>query len=545
MDRQMRVARRVADELGLEIEEVMMDKGVSGFTGANRTRGALGVFLGRVDNGEIARNSVLIIEDQDRLSREKPFQVLGIIEAFREAGIRVITSSHQELTSDEEYQGLHNYLTAMRATGESDRKSDLITKGLIEKCERWMAGEYCFKDKGRQGGPIGAGVPPFWIEWDDAKREYRLKAEKVRAIKKMIELYRAGLGAGVIADRLKASGLTLTDDTERNKSGSLTRVIHYILKSPALMGVRQLEVGKQRGRQKDTSKIRTYNLEGYFPAIVTHAEFVALEQTRQKRSNKTGAKSDIVNVLTGTQVCYCGFCGYSMTGQNQLARMINKDTGKPMRGERRLLCGSYIYKTACPHRGTMQAYLVEQAILKTCADEFNLAHLMKIDAKHDGMVARLATLHNEIAELEGEKEQSGKLAMKAKSDEQQEHWLTEQDKAMRAITKKIKEVDTLDYEIRQMQGTAETATADVWESLIDGVLNLDPDTRISARKLVSDTFERIEVFNDGYDGANPAVIDVELTSKRGGMISLQINRKTGGATAKLVTRKKKAALKAA
>jgi predicted site-specific integrase-resolvase len=549
LDRQMRVAREVAAELGLPIEEVMFDKGVSGFTGANRLRGELGAFLARIEAGEIARGSVLIVENQDRLSRERTFTVLGMIEAFRDAGIRVLTADRRELTSDEEMDELITVLDGHRSRKESDRKSELITKGLIEKCERWEAGNYSFTDKGKQGGQIGAGSHPFWIEWDAEARAYRLKADKVRAVKKAIELYRAGFGASLIADRLKEAGFALTDDGSRNRTGSMVRVIRHMMTLPALTGVRQFEIGKQRGRQKDATRVRTYRLKDYYPAIMSPAEYIALQHLREKRGNRGGEKSDLVSVLTGTQVIYCGHCGRPMTAQNQFSRMTRERerTGLPSAGQRRIMCASYVHRTPCPHRGTVQAHLLENAILETCADEFNLAHLMKIDAKHDGLVARAERLRDEVTALEAEREQCGRLALKAKSDEQQEHWMAEQDKVMRAITKKRKDADTLDFEIHQMEGTASSASADVWASLIEGVNALDADTRMVARKLVADTFERIEVFNDGYDytRANPAVVDVEMVSRRGGVISLQINRTTGDATAKLVTRKRKAATRAA
>lgn len=544
-DRQMRLAKEVAATHGLEIQEVMFDKGVSGFTGANRLRGELGAFLAKITQGEVAPGSILIIENQDRLSRERPYIVLGMIEQFRDAGIRVLTADRRELTSDEEMDELVTFVDGQRSRRESNRKSGLITDAIIAKCDAWMAGKYDLADPKK--GQIGAGSHPFWIKWDADRREYVLLADKVAAVKAAISLYRAGYGAGQISERLKAEGFTLTEDGPRNGTGSTTRTIRHMMILPALTGVRELEVGKQRGRQKDPTKIRKYRLKDYYPRILTDAEFASLQHLREKRGNRGGEKSDIVNVLTGTQVIFCGFCGRPMAAQNQTTRMTagRVSSGLPTAGQRRLLCTSYIMKTPCEHRGTVQTHLVEGAILRTCADEFNLAHLMKIDAKHDGMVARVGRLRDEIAELEAEREQCGKLALKAKSEAQQDHWMEEQEKVMQAIAKKKKEAGTFDHEINAMEGSAESATADVWESLLTGVLELDADTRIVARKLVADTFERIEVFNDGYDGQNAQVIDVELVSKRGGIISLQIDRRTGDARAKLVTRKKKAARKAA
>ena len=71
-------ARNYVAKNGLHLDEVtpMIDRGFSGYHGQNRTKGALGNYLKLVESGKIPRNSVLFVENIDRLSREGPVIVL-------------------------------------------------------------------------------------------------------------------------------------------------------------------------------------------------------------------------------------------------------------------------------------------------------------------------------------------------------------------------------------------------------------------------------------------------------------------------------------
>lgn len=57
----------------------------------------------------------------------------------------------------------------------------------------------------------------------------------------------------------------------------------------------------------------------------------------------------------------------------------------------------------------------------------------------------------------------------------------------------------------------------VWRSLTEGVLRLDPDARLQARQLVADTFERIVIYHKGMrPNDNPrGAIDVLLAARGG------------------------------
>src|SRR5262245_42909215 len=87
--RQLEMAQDYVTRHGLDLREenILIDEGVSAFTGSNITSGKLGSFLERVRAGKVARGSVLLIEMFDRLSRQAPLDSLILFSEILKAGI--------------------------------------------------------------------------------------------------------------------------------------------------------------------------------------------------------------------------------------------------------------------------------------------------------------------------------------------------------------------------------------------------------------------------------------------------------------------------
>ena len=70
--RQLDAARQYAAEKGFLLDESLgVDRGLSGFSGENLSEGVLGEFIRQCKAGKIPRGSALLIENPDRLSRQK------------------------------------------------------------------------------------------------------------------------------------------------------------------------------------------------------------------------------------------------------------------------------------------------------------------------------------------------------------------------------------------------------------------------------------------------------------------------------------------
>src|SRR5437016_3288480 len=97
--RQVSDAKDWARRKGLELDESLKlrDRGLSGFHGDHRKKGALGRFLELVEAGKIAQGSILLVENIDRLSREGAVKTLReIIFKLWDKGIVLQTLSPEE-----------------------------------------------------------------------------------------------------------------------------------------------------------------------------------------------------------------------------------------------------------------------------------------------------------------------------------------------------------------------------------------------------------------------------------------------------------------
>ena len=90
--RQSEAAQQYADQHGLELDTSLtfQDLGVSAYKGAN-FEAALGRFIEAVDSGQVAKGSFLLVENLDRLSRDKILPALNRFQALLEKGTTVVT----------------------------------------------------------------------------------------------------------------------------------------------------------------------------------------------------------------------------------------------------------------------------------------------------------------------------------------------------------------------------------------------------------------------------------------------------------------------
>ena len=128
--RQTELSARYAEEHNLIVDESLSlyDKGLSGFTGENRSKGALSVFLKAVETGIVSRGSFLLVESLDRLSRDTLSEQMGLFIGLINAGLTVVTladgQSYSKKTIDSDLSKLMlSLVVMMRAHEESLMKS--------------------------------------------------------------------------------------------------------------------------------------------------------------------------------------------------------------------------------------------------------------------------------------------------------------------------------------------------------------------------------------------------------------------------------------
>lgn len=110
--------------------ESFEDLGVSAFKGANADVGALGAFLEAVEQGSIKKDSILVVENLDRLSRQHFEEGYLLIKRITHAGINVVTLSDNKMYHAGSQLELVDMITMIvgfeRANQESKFKSERV-----------------------------------------------------------------------------------------------------------------------------------------------------------------------------------------------------------------------------------------------------------------------------------------------------------------------------------------------------------------------------------------------------------------------------------
>lgn len=509
--RQVEYAVRWAADHGrtLDASLSMRDEGLSAFHQKHIKAGALGVFLEAINAGKIPAGSVLIVEGLDRLSRAEPILAQAQLAQIINAGITVVTASDSKEYNRESLKAnpmdlVYSLLVMIRAHEESETKSKRVSAAIRKKAEAWVAS---------QRVRVPGGRDPSWVRWADGK--FELVPEVAEAVRSAIALYCDGYGPVRILQEFADRGVPITGDSRA------ANIDHLITKNPRLF------IGERALKAQGVS----FNLEGYYPPLLTQAEYVRLVNEiagRRQKPRRGGGKSIYPGIFTGLGIAACGHCGDRIVGQNQL-REHTSSTGvnvyRSLRCPKCVLASSN--KRNANHFSCCSTDPIERAILTYCSDQFNLASLTAGSDQSATIRAERAAVAAKIVDLE---QRVGKILDAA---------LDAGNGLPQAVLKRLHDMEgeierakaregELAAEVALGTNTGNPASAALWSDLKDRVLTLDYDARLKCRQLVADTFAQVQIYFRGARPHTPAnVLDVLLISKAGVARLLRLDRKTG------------------
>lgn len=297
--RQLAKAERFAVDHGLILDTSHCDLGRSAFTGQHRTKGALANFLAMVRAGEIARNSWLIVENIDRLSRENTWDALGLFREIIEAGLTVaslIDDMIYDLASLRNRPEMMVTLNAAltKAHRESADKADRLQEVWAEKRAGIEGGGR--RKLTRQG--------PSWLDLtaDDPREplvgEWRLN-DRAKIVRQIYDWALAGIGKETIAQRLNQA----RTKPFRHGDGWNASVVAVLLKDRRTIGELQLYT-KVDGTRRPTGD----PIADYFPAAIPEDIFYRTQAAIKSRwcGASASRKITVPNLLVGLARCQCG-----------------------------------------------------------------------------------------------------------------------------------------------------------------------------------------------------------------------------------------------
>lgn len=288
------------------VDPPLEDRGLSAWKGDHLRVGELGKFADRVVAGEIEAGSVLVIENLDRLSREKLKKARRWIEDLNEAGITVAVCSPELLLDEEAMSGSNMgvmvlyLMEASRSGGESNRKSDMLFAAQEKRME-----------KARKGIVYSKNMPAWLRGEKDGRIE--IIEERAQTVRDIYSWCADGMGFHAIAKLLNGTVEPWMKPRGTNKPKWNYTYIRDILVGPNAEGEYHRKTGDDR---KPTGEVIT----GYYPRIVP-AELVARARESLRDRSRPGPNSrEAKNLFAG--LAKCGHCGDTMV------RVISRVKGR-------------------------------------------------------------------------------------------------------------------------------------------------------------------------------------------------------------------------
>jgi DNA invertase Pin-like site-specific DNA recombinase len=315
--RQLAASEAYAEAHGLELDTSMRDLGLSGWTGDNRTKGALGAFLKRVEAGTIPAGSVLIVEALDRLTREGILDAQLMFLSIIKAGIRVVTLMDNQVY-DRDNLNIGQLVLSLVILSQGTEYS----RKLSERLKDVSANK-------RKQTAEGHKVPnrcPAWLRWPRGpdgrpapNGEYEVIEERAAAIRLIFELKASGMGKEAIARKLNSMPVWQPQEHKANPGGWRPSYIEKLLHSRAVIGEYQPHkmVGKKRVPVGDA-------IPDYFPPIVDLSLFNRVQSVLARNASIPGrgggANGSIANVFG--HIARCARCGGTMAHMDPVKDLL-------------------------------------------------------------------------------------------------------------------------------------------------------------------------------------------------------------------------------
>jgi DNA invertase Pin-like site-specific DNA recombinase len=386
--RQLDASKAYAQENGLDLlEEFQLeDIGISAFSGANVTDGALGKFLAAIEAGSVPAGSFLLVESLDRISRQSVQKSLTIFLRILDAGINLVTLSDKRVYEPgrvDVTELITSLVIMSRAHEESRTKSQRV------------AAAWKNKRNSAASQPLTA-ICPAWLCLSSDRTRYEVIEDRAETVRSIFKDAAGGIGIFSITRRLNQHAVP----TFGKSKGWQSSYVGKILNNRAAIGEFQPHRKVEGERIADGDPIK-----GYFPAIVDEGLFYAAQQgfSERKLSGRGRKGTFITNLFSG--LAKCAYCYSSMTFENK---------GPGPKGGQYLVCDGAKRSLGC--RGIRWRYDEFEATFLAFVRELDLESIVAgrgEDSKRKTLENRIAALQSEISSVDQLMERTYQLLEKS------------------------------------------------------------------------------------------------------------------------------------
>lgn len=285
-------------------------EGISAFKGRHIEEGPLAAFLEAVSLGEIAENSVLVIDEFSRLSRMSILESQSILSGILSKSIGVYTQIDNQYyhKSDDQLTAklMMSLMHFQRAHEESVVKQNYTYKATELAIQKFLDKDPSGFKNGKPLAIQSVGRHPFFIDTSDGTvREHDYYYPIAIEIHKLLL---SGWGKYKVLNHLNENYRPPQSKKSEatNKAKGITKfwgakILDKWTQNEALLGCRVINLND-----------RTYRLEDYYKPIATLGELNRIQEQRNSRQGGQSNRSS-PNLLTGMKILKCGYCGHSMS----------------------------------------------------------------------------------------------------------------------------------------------------------------------------------------------------------------------------------------
>lgn len=319
LKRQLDLSAAYANANNLELVDTingipLKDIGISAFNGNNTRNGVLAIFLEALETQKIPKNSILLIESLDRLSRDKVSEAFSQFIRIINHEIEIVTlTDNQSFTKDiiDTQPGV--IFTSLGSMIRANEESEIKSKRLSAS---WNGKRVNAANK------ILTRVCPAWIKFNENIQKFELIENRVEVVRLIFKLCINTCGLYGIAKYLNENHIPLFGKaTIWHRS-----YIKKILSNRAVFGELQPYTIKEGKREKACD-----SLKDYYPLAVNEETFHLANSAIARRTvNNKGRKGNYFsNLFSG--IVYCGSCSY---------KMVLRNRGTTPKGGKNLCCNN-------------------------------------------------------------------------------------------------------------------------------------------------------------------------------------------------------------
>jgi DNA invertase Pin-like site-specific DNA recombinase len=298
--RQFDAAIKWCKDNGYELDTEMSihDPGFSAYSGANLSKGGLGVLQLACLNGQLEKGTILLIEAFDRLTRLPLTLAYELLLTLINNGLTIVTLSDKKVWNSETMKSLEAFMLSLISLYRGYQESEIKSERLREK----------YKDARENRSNKEFGSAPGWLTRESKEHPWTVIEEKAEVVRKVFEYAAKGYGTKAIAKIANEQGWIVPTRLALTGTRWHARMPGIILRNRGVLGEHEHRLHTHEAHSKHWKGVETGIVyTNFYPRIISDELWTEARASIETR--KVAAKRDnhYYNIFSG--IMYCGRCG--------------------------------------------------------------------------------------------------------------------------------------------------------------------------------------------------------------------------------------------